>query len=133
MPALRPCVLIVEDDPDVRRTLTRLLQPIAHVVEVDAAEAALTVLDTGTVFDALLVQLALPSMSGVELFRVIRRRHPHVISRFIAMTSDEDESALEDDTFCSAIGGRILVQPIALEELQATVIAVAGSSDAAAE
>ena len=131
MPALRPCVLLVEADPVVRRTLTRILQPIAHVVDVDAAEAALTVLDTGTVFDALLVQLALPSMSGSELFRVIRKRHPHVTSRFIAMTNDEQ--ALDDDTFCSAIGGRVLVQPIAIHDLQSAVIAVAGSADAAAE
>lgn len=131
MPALRPCVLIVEADRDVRHNLARLLQPIAHVVDVDSAEAALTVLDTGTVFDALLVQLSLPEMSGTELFRAIRRRHAHVTSRFIAMIDDEE--SLADDTFRNAIRGRVLVRPIALEELQAAVIAVAGTSDAAAE
>lgn len=133
MPALRPCVLLVERDPVVRRTLVRLLHAVAHVVDVDSGAAALTVLATGTVFDVALVDLSLEGMSGADLLEAIRKEHPYMASRFVAMTGEDPEELSGCAELRDVIGDRLLLKPVAREELLSVVIAVAGSSDAAAE
>lgn len=127
----RPCVLLVDDEPVARRALVRALQRIAQVVDVESAEAALSVLDTGTVIDVIVADVAARGLSGCELLRALRTRHPLMISRLIAVTG-ADERCI-DDAFRDAIGDRLLAEPVEAEELHLLVLAVAGSADVAAE
>jgi PAS domain S-box-containing protein len=67
-------VLIVDDDADTRRVLSRLLAKCGHTVETaDSAQAALKFLDTAR-FDALISDIGLPDSSGYELVREVKRR-----------------------------------------------------------
>lgn len=132
MMAPRPCVLLVEEHAVARRALVRnMLQQVAHVVDVESVEAALAVLDTGTVIDVVVADMGSVGTSGIELFEALRVRYPLMTSRLVVMV-DGDARRI-DDTFRSAIGERLLLEPVDAEELQVLVIAVAGSSDVAAE
>jgi two-component system response regulator MprA len=71
-----PCVLVVDDDADVRDALSDLLSGEGFGVElaVDGLDA-LSVLDhRGGRFDAVVCDLDMPRLDGTGLVRTLRRR-----------------------------------------------------------
>lgn len=72
---MRPCVLVVEDDPDVRLTTSLVLEAQGFKVrEADSAEAALDLLGRGTSPDIAVVDVAMPGMDGIRLTKLLRDR-----------------------------------------------------------
>lgn len=71
-PQVAPGVLVVDDDPDIRRLVRRLLEPVGYVVH-EAATAgvalSLTARDRPAV---VLLDIHLPDMSGYEVCRRLR-------------------------------------------------------------
>jgi PAS domain S-box-containing protein len=66
-------ILLVDDDPQVRRVTATLLETYGYqVVEADGGANALQVLDGG--IDLLLTDFAMPGMNGAELARQARLR-----------------------------------------------------------
>ena len=69
-------VLVVEDEPQVLRVLTRVLEGIGHTVDaVESADAALAQLHRGE-FDALIADVLLPGANGCRLARNVQRLVP---------------------------------------------------------
>jgi DNA-binding NtrC family response regulator len=69
-------ILLVEDSPEVAMITVEYLTELAHeVVAVDDAEQALEQL-SGRVFDAVMTDVSLPGMSGLDLAKEIMRRFP---------------------------------------------------------
>ena len=72
-------VLLVEDEPDLRRTLGEVLATTYEVVAAENGPAALAILEKAEVpFDLVLTDLVMPKMSGRELGRRVRERWPSV-------------------------------------------------------
>jgi two-component system chemotaxis response regulator CheY len=85
-PAL--CVLVVEDDPDLRGLVCELLSGSgATPVGVGDAEEAAQVLAARPV-DIVLSDYLLPGRNGVTFLRDVRTRHPGI--RCLAMTGHPD-------------------------------------------
>lgn len=76
---VRPRVLIVEDHPTLARLITRLLQPACEVVVSHCAEDVLASSTDG--FDALIVDVGLPGISGIDLLLMLHERDPSVLMR----------------------------------------------------
>jgi DNA-binding NtrC family response regulator len=73
--AAPPRVLVVDDEPGLRRALSRLLQASGiNVRTADDGAMALDVLAEES-FDVALVDLMMPRMNGLELLQHIRKRH----------------------------------------------------------
>ena len=74
------CVLIVEDNGELRRITVRQLQELGYtVLEADSGAAALDVVQRGGAPDLLLSDIVMPgALDGIELARRIVRRHPDV-------------------------------------------------------
>jgi len=93
-PVLRPRVLVVEDDPGVRRVLCRALESANY--EVDAAasgEDGLKYLGS-QIYDLALFDLNLPGLDGLALLSAAPGQQPD--AQFIMMTGDATvESAVE--------------------------------------
>ena len=71
-------VLVVEDEALVRVNTSKLLAELGYdVVEADAAEAAIAVLESRRV-DVVITDVGLPGMSGDSLAAQVRRRWPSV-------------------------------------------------------
>jgi DNA-binding NtrC family response regulator len=71
-------VLIVDDEPGLRTTLAANLELEGfEVAEAENGDDALRQLEAQP-FDVVLTDIRMPGMSGVELFQVIKRRHPNV-------------------------------------------------------
>lgn len=71
-------VLVVEDDPDTQWRLARMLTVHgARVVGTSSGEAALALIDQWPA-DLVLVDQGLPGISGLEVARRIRQKHPNI-------------------------------------------------------
>lgn len=113
-------LLLVEDEPRLARAVKRALQEEGHVVDwvedgLDALEQA-----RGETYDALLLDVMLPRLSGVEIARRLRAEG---IATPILMLTARD--AVPDRVAGLDAGADdYLVKPFALSELLARVRAI---------
>lgn len=79
-------ILIVDDDPNIRRVLSLHLEKEGHALRVasDAEEALWTL--SNLEFDLVVTDIFLPRLNGVELLEAIRQVAPHV--EVIIMTGE---------------------------------------------
>jgi CheY-like chemotaxis protein len=84
MPNLKASLLVVDDEPTIRKTLFALLSALGYAVR--SAPNGFSALDAlrDEIPDLLLCELYMPGMSGFELLSIVRRRFPSV--RVIAMS-----------------------------------------------
>jgi DNA-binding response OmpR family regulator len=113
-------VLIVEDDPEISRFLVRGLTEERHLVDLVADGASAVDMATAEEYDAVVLDLMLPGLDGVEVCRRIRARG--VDTPVIIVTARDgvpDRIALLD-------GGAddYLVKPFAFDELLARLRAL---------
>jgi DNA-binding NarL/FixJ family response regulator len=97
-------ILIVDDHPVVRVGLSSMLgtQPGLKVIGAAAGgEEALRLLQTEMV-DVILLDLRMPGMSGIDLMRVISRKH--LSSRVIVLTSFEMDEDIYRAVQAGALG-----------------------------
>ena len=81
-------ILIVDDEPALRRTLERALKGHGYeVVSVADPHSAYQILGESS-FDLVLLDLRLPQMPGDTLFLAIVRRWPRLLRRVILMSGD---------------------------------------------
>jgi DNA-binding NtrC family response regulator len=81
-------VLIVDDEESVRNALRRLVEGEGHsVLEASEAAEALEILRSQPVH-LVISDNMMPGMSGVDLLKLVRVRHPHVLR--IILTGDPD-------------------------------------------
>ena len=122
-------LLVIEDDPRLQRTLRRLLEGDRHVVEIAGDGATgLEVATTWPGLEAIVLDIGLPDLSGLEVARRIRRAGLDVA--ILMLTAR--------DTVGDRVGGLdagaddYLVKPFAYEELAARLRALARRSTAGA-
>jgi PAS domain S-box-containing protein len=97
-------ILVVDDDPDVRWVTAECLRGIGHdVTEARNGGSALTILERGDPFDLLVMDLAMPGLSGAETVRLARRTRPDLKALFC--TGYADVSRFEGET-----GGDVLLK-----------------------
>ncbi len=81
-------ILVVDDEPVIRSYMERFLRREGHDVElVDNAEAALDKIP-GSHFDVILMDIKMPVMNGIELYRKIRKMNGALSRRIIFITGD---------------------------------------------
>jgi len=81
-------ILLVDDDPDILRTLTRGLERRHYEVVCAArADSAYTILENQQV-DVAVLDLLLPQISGEALALAITRKWPRMVGRIILMSGD---------------------------------------------
>ena len=86
-------ILVVDDDPQVRRFLEDLLTDAGYVVTAAASgEEALAAAGKGAAFDLALIDFAMPGMNGLETSQRLRALRPD--ARLVIMTGYADLDAL---------------------------------------
>ena len=86
-------VLFVEDEHDVRTKMCELLTAAGlEIVEATDGEDALEKLREGAAFDALVTDVRMPRMNGLELLEKINLWWPELSSRTIVISGVVDDS-----------------------------------------
>jgi CheY-like chemotaxis protein len=75
-PAMDPCILVVDDNPEIRRVVARALTDVRYaVLEAEDGAVALQILERGGVdIDLVLTDIRMPRLDGIELGRRIADR-----------------------------------------------------------
>ena len=108
-------VLVVDDDSSTRRALRMTLSGMGFtVVEAARGEEALSLVRV-TWFDAVLLDVDMPGMGGVETCRSIRRAVPRLPILMLTVMDSEDDKVLALD----AGADDYITKPFQLRELTA--------------
>jgi signal transduction histidine kinase len=113
----RPCVLLVDDDPDVARAVSHILRQEQYevVIASDAGAALRAAIDRA--YDVVLIELALAETDGLSLLGELRRRAPTTCC--IVLTG---YASLESAVAALRRGAYdYLVKPCVIEDLKRTV------------
>jgi len=111
-------ILVVDDDEAVRSVTFEMLKRLGF--EVTTADSGASALEQAThqSFDLVLLDLAMPNMSGVEVFSSLKKIKPE--SRVIFMTGyskDEFSDLLTDNENTTSV----LSKPFPMQELKVSV------------
>jgi two-component system alkaline phosphatase synthesis response regulator PhoP len=124
-------ILIVDDEPALRRTLERALRSQEYeVVSVADPHSAYQMLGEST-FDLVLLDLRLPQMAGDTFFLAIVRRWPRMAGRVILMSGDP--SPKQPGWPAELAGCPVLQKPFSLDTLLNTVGEVLASAESHSE
>lgn len=85
----RPKILVVEDDPLLSDRIELVLQSLGTITSVVDGEGAISHLFTGF-FDAIVLDLMLPRLSGFDVIRHLMMRRPELLKSTIIVTGAQD-------------------------------------------
>jgi CheY-like chemotaxis protein len=113
--------LVIDDEPEIRRALDRILRGRHKVVLCANGAEALERLIAGDRFDVILCDLLMPEMTGIELFAEIEHHFRNQAERMVFMTggatSESSRQFIEDHST------RVVHKPFHPAEIEAAVLA----------
>jgi CheY-like chemotaxis protein len=116
-------VLVVDDEPLVSDMLTRVLRKDHEVIAVPCGRDALEQITGGAWFDAIVSDVMMPNMTGIELLDELARIDPAQAGRLIFLSggvfTPETRARLD------SLGTLQLEKPISPKELRQAVMSVA--------
>jgi signal transduction histidine kinase len=108
-PVKRATVLLVDDEESVRATIGAMVESAGFsLLTAASGTAALELVRSGVLFDLLMVDFAMPGMTGLAVARVVRECRPSASVVFI--TGYGDEERIEGERW-------ILRKPFAVEAM----------------
>lgn len=121
-----PHLLLVDDEPAIRLALQRYMLRRGWTVELCAsgvdAYARLVSDGADDAIDAILCDVKMPGMSGIEFYRALEQERPHFLTRLVLATGDVASADVAE--FLSAVRCPILEKPFALAELATALASV---------
>jgi DNA-binding response OmpR family regulator len=114
-------VLIVEDNPDIIANLYGYLEPLGYTLDVARNGNAGVARATAAFHDAIILDLSLPGMDGVEVCRTLRQEY-RLATPILMLTARDTE---QDKLTGFGVGADdYLVKPYSLPELDARLKAL---------
>jgi two-component system KDP operon response regulator KdpE len=109
-----PKLLLVEDDTDLRKVLTEAVELDGYIVTIArSAEEGLAFLSAGYQPDAIICDISLPHMDGLEFLSEIRQQPCCADVLFIAMSGSLTQKQKALDTGANYY----LIKPFSFQEL----------------
>jgi CheY-like chemotaxis protein len=117
-----PRILLVDDDSMVGAALTRILAPF-RVTFVQSAVGALARLEAGGRFDAIVCDIHMPRMDGIQFHAEVAKLEPSLADRMIFVTGAA--SSAKAQAFLERVPNRCLTKPFAADDLRRAVLSAA--------
>jgi PAS domain S-box-containing protein len=111
-------VLVVDDDPLVLRSLTKLFKLDHEVVAARSGQEALEQIRSGEHFDAIVCDVLMPGMNGIELLAELERLSP-ILAQTIVFITGGGSGEIED--FLRRAGRPFMNKPPDSSRLRALV------------
>jgi CheY-like chemotaxis protein len=116
---LKPCLLVVDDEPLNRELLSRLLGRDYELEEAESVDAALAVVARrGTELGLIICDQMMPGRFGTDLAAEVRASHPTV--RVVLLTGYEDDATVLRARAEGLVAG-IIAKPWKSSELRALI------------
>lgn len=112
-------VLIVDDERNLGVIMKKSLPKTWDIVFEMSAASALERLLGGEEFDVILLDIMIPTMTGIEAFRTLAEKKPDLCSRVVFMTGGRYIPAVE--AFLSTVPNAVLEKPFLIEEVVSAV------------
>jgi len=112
----RQSILVVDDDPVLRRVLARLLRGRGHQVLTasSASQALIQLTDARPIPDVMITDVEMPGFNGIQLANQVARCWPSVQCILISARADEYVQTVRD----AGIDGVLLGKPFKWAELE---------------
>jgi len=109
-------VLSVDDEAAVVDLIARALTSFGHEVDVATEGAdALRMIHLAD-YDAIILDLKMPGLSGADVFRALQGMRPELTNRVLFATGDVVSPGTRE--FLSSTGARVLYKPFSLDDLR---------------
>lgn len=125
-PVARPLLAVIDDDESVRESLPDLLRLVGYAALPFSSAEAFLASDVVADTRCLILDVAMPGMSGPDLYRELARRGHHIPVVFI--TARDDESLRAELLALGATG--CLFKPFDVQALLDAVHAALKRGDA---
>lgn len=122
----RKRILIVDDEPMIRQAMERLLEDRFDISMAADGLEALDLMNESEDFDAILCDLLMPNMTGMELYENIRYANPAVADRFVFMTGGAFTAGAK--AFIDMVTRPLLTKPFTDRELQRALATMTGEN-----
>jgi signal transduction histidine kinase len=116
-------VLVVDDEPALARALDRTLSVQHEITVMTSGAKALAHIQSGERFDAIVLDVMMPEMSGMDLHRELEVLVPEQARRIIFLTGGAFSQAACD--FLDAVANPRLEKPVETSNLMALIDGVA--------
>jgi CheY-like chemotaxis protein len=94
------CVLLVDDDDLVRETLAAQLEDLGFTtLEASSGYDAIAIVEAHDGVDALVCDLAMPDLNGIQTIRAVRHRRPELPCFLLTGYIGEQTALSRSDTF----------------------------------
>jgi nitrogen-specific signal transduction histidine kinase/CheY-like chemotaxis protein len=118
-------VLVVDDEPLIVQSLTKMLATRATVVGETAAARALELILADQEFDAIVCDVMMPGMTGIDLHERVARERPERAERFVFITGGTYTARARD--YLERVSNARLGKPFDVAQLVAAIERVASS------
>ncbi len=122
-------ILVVDDEPLITASVARLLNDKHQVVTVTEPAVALKLLEGGERFDALLLDLTMPGLNGMELYERVQALWPEASRRTAFMTGGLFTESARD--FVARMPNPKLLKPFEPGDLTRVLSSLAAASASA--
>jgi predicted GH43/DUF377 family glycosyl hydrolase/ActR/RegA family two-component response regulator len=117
-PKTRGSILVVDDEPSFQKFITKWLQDEGYKVEI-AADGAEALMSIGAIpFDAILLDLNMPNLNGLQLMDILDKKRIH--TPIIIISADESKEIKNKTRRLGAVGyiNKSLKDDVLLKELK---------------
>lgn len=121
----KPRVLVVEDEPIVRRIVERGLRHAFEVTLATDGAEGLEIVRADAAFDVILTDIRMPRLDGFALYDEVRRLSPPLAARTVFMTASPDPTTVGT---LSALGVVWLAKPFSIAELVRVLLEVVSTA-----
>lgn len=109
-------LLFIDDEANILRSYKRAFGRDHEVTTVTSGNEALSVIGQSSELDLIVCDLSMPLMSGMQLYQIVRERHPPLAERFVFATGGATQRELEE--FLRSVTNRVLEKPFDMAVLR---------------
>lgn len=118
-PHRRASVVVIDDEPLVARALSKMLRAKHDVTVHTSAREALERLLEGAPVEVVVCDLAMPELTGMELYARLCEARAEYRERFIFVTGGT--TTQEASTFVATVSARTLPKPFDMEAIESAI------------
>ncbi len=84
-------ILVVDDEEPIRTLFSILLKKCGHLVDNTGNPEEVSLKIGNADYDAIIMDIHMPGLSGMELYRQVIDKYPELTNKFIFITGDSSD------------------------------------------